>query len=127
MNLQKSLYSIAFVTIIIAGCKTTPPNQTTTTPTTSEKPTLDCGTQSPIYTADIKPILDQHCNSCYGERGAAGYSFLSMDDIKRAVKNGALLGSIKWEKGFDHMPARAAKLDDTTIKKIECWINSGMN
>jgi len=125
MTVQKSFYFIASVTLIIVGCKSTQPTPTTTT-LPPAKPIVDCGTEIPTYAVDIKPIMDQHCNSCHGENSPGGYNFSTMDNTMRAAQAKAFLGSIKHEGHYDQMPARAAKLDDLTIRKIECWVNTGM-
>lgn len=124
MTLKKSFYCIALVSLTIAGCKTTQPNQTTST--TPAKPPLDCGTQTMTYIADIKPILDQHCNKCHSDRSPGGYNFKTYENTVKAAGDKEFLGSIKWEGHYDHMPAMAAKLDDSTIQKIECWVKNGM-
>ncbi|HRG51854.1 MAG TPA: hypothetical protein PLL00_03390 [Bacteroidia bacterium] len=124
MTLKKSIYSIALATLIMIGCKTTPPVQTTTT--TPPKPVLDCGTTVLTFAGDIKPILDQHCNKCHRDRSPGGYNFSTYENTVKAAGDKEFLGSIKWEGYYDHMPAMAAKLDDATIKKIECWVNTGM-
>lgn len=123
MNICKISIAILIAPFLVIGCKTTKPAETTATTT---KPKVDCGTQIPVYTTDIKPIFDTHCNSCHGKRAAGGYDLRLMEDITRGANNGELLGTIKWEGHYPHMPARANKLDDATIKKIECWIQTGM-
>jgi len=124
MTLKKSIYFIAFTAIILGGCKTSQSGQTNATPAT--KPVLDCGTAVPTYLVDIKPILDQHCNKCHRDRSPGGYNFGTYENTVKAAGDKEFLGSIKWEGYYDHMPANAAKLDDGTINKIECWVNNGM-
>lgn len=122
MNTRKFLIAVSLAPLMLIGCKTTKPSETTS----ATKPKVDCGTEIPVYTTDIKPILDIHCNNCHGKRAAGGYDLRVMADITRAASNGDLLGTIKWEGHYPHMPAQAPKLDDATIKKIECWIQTGM-
>lgn len=123
MNIRKFFITMFVTPFIIAGCKTTKPAETSTT---AIKPKVDCGTQIPVYTVEIKPILDVHCNNCHGKRAAGGYDLRILEDVTRSANNGSLLGTIKWEGYYPHMPAMAAKLDDATINKIECWIQTGM-
>lgn len=123
MNTRKFLNAFFIAPFFMMSCKTHKPAATTATTT---KPKVDCGTEIPVYTTDIKPILDMHCNNCHGKGAAGGYDLRLMEDITRGANNGELLGTIKWEGYYPHMPARAAKLDDATIKKIECWIQTGM-
>lgn len=118
------LVSLVLATVII-GCKS--PKETTTVKTVTPPPApFDCSAKNLAFTADIKPVFEANCTSCHGYGGAAGYDFQTITDISRAAKNGDLLGTIKWEKGFKKMPAHAEQLDATTISKIECWINNGM-
>lgn len=126
MNIRKIIIPSLLVSFAIVSCKTT--KQTETTVVTPPKKTgIDCGAEIPVYLTDIKPIFEKNCNRCHGStRQAANLDFTKMTDIKKTVDNGELLGTIKWAEGFSHMPARADKLDDQTIKKIECWIQTGM-
>jgi hypothetical protein len=123
MNLKKLIIPCLFAPFIIIGCKTTKPVETVATP----KPAVDCSGLMPVYELDIKPVFEKKCNNCHGpRRSAAGYNFTVMDDIYKSVKNGELLGTIKWEAHYPQMPQQMDKLDDATIKRIECWIINGM-
>jgi cytochrome c5 len=121
MNLKKLIIPSLLVPFIIMSCKTTKPVETATT-----KPTVDCSGTMPIYELDIKPVFEKKCNNCHGKRAAGGYDFTNTEDINRAATNGELLGTIKWEDHYPQMPRQMDKLDDITIKKIECWILGGM-
>ncbi len=123
MNLKKLIIASLFLPFSITGCKTTSkPVETAAT-----KPSVDCSGTMPVYELDIKPVFQQKCNNCHGpKRAAAGYDFTIMDDINKAAMNGELLGTIKWERHYPQMPQQMDKLDDITIKKIECWILNGM-
>jgi cytochrome c5 len=124
MNIRSSIICTLFIASVIFGCKTTQ-NSTASDvkPTTSA---VDCGSQIPSYESDIKPIFDKNCNHCHGERSAGGYDLRKIADITKAANKGELLGTIKWEAYYPHMPVKADKLDDATIKKIECWVQNGM-
>jgi hypothetical protein len=121
MNAKKLIIASLLVPFIIIGCKTSKPVETAVT-----KTPVDCSGTMPIYELDIKPVFEKKCNNCHGKRAAGGYNFTIMDDINRAATNGELLGTIKWERHYPQMPAQMDKLDDGTIKKIECWILGGM-
>ena len=138
--MKKTIILAGALLFMIAACKT--PSKTAASADTKPKdetkkeqpksndggvviaPKSDCG--NPSYSMDIKIIVATNCINCHGENGAGGYSFNSINEIKRAAQNGALLGSIKHKAGFDKMPRNAPQLDDKTISKIECWINTGM-
>jgi mono/diheme cytochrome c family protein len=82
---------------------------------------------TPTYESDIKGVIATYCTKCHGEKAKGGYNFLLLPDLKRAGKNGDLVGVIKWKRGYPKMPAHADKLDDKTIHLIECWVMGGMN
>ena len=116
---------IAIVTLIacsIAACKTS--KETTTKITTAAQ--VDCTSSTLTYASGIKAIIETNCARCHNENEKAGYNFLTLESVKKAAENGELMRSIKHEKGIDPMPAYADKLDDSTIGKIQCWINNGM-
>ncbi len=122
--MKKSLFIITCLSLSIAACKTAQEAPKAET-VAIIKPALDCSTQGGAY-ADIKPIIDQHCTSCHGYNGADGLNFLTVVDVRKAAKEGELVGCIKHQKGFPNMPANAAQLNQADIDKIECWVNNGM-
>lgn len=87
-----------------------------------------CDTTSTAYSAEIKPILDQFCNTsgCHNATSvAAGYNFESYDNVKNAALGSRFLGSIRHESGFSSMPKGSDKLTDCQIQKIEIWVRKG--
>ena len=68
----------------------------------------------------IFPILNLNCmnGSCHGQ-------FDDYEYIKRYVDNDKLLGSIQHKKGYSAMPKNEARLADSLIVKISCWIQNG--
>ena len=120
--MKKIILSTVILASIVAGCKTTKP-----TATVAPAAALDCSSNNALtYNGDIKAILQTHCTKCHNTNNKAGYNFLTLESVKKGVSNGELLGTIKHSKGFPKMPAFAAKMDQATIDKIECWINNGM-
>ncbi len=114
---------IVLVTIGVAtllACKTTKKQ------VAKSEPVIDCNGKNFSYNTDIKPLFEKYCNRCHSDGGAGGYDFTFMDDIRKAGRNGDLLGTVKWKRGYPKMPRRAARLDSTTVAKIECWIVNGM-
>ncbi len=87
---------------------------------------IDCSNMNLSFITDIKPIFETHCTKCHNEGRKGGYNFTYSAEIKTALRSGQLLGAVKWQKGFPHMPADGAQLDLNTIIKIECWYNTGM-
>lgn len=121
--MKKFIFLAIIGAITIVACKTK--KETVKTEAATPKPAMDCSSKGLTYAA-IKPIFEKHCTSCHGYGGAGGLNFESLADIKRAAGNGELMGTIKWQRGFPKMPARAEQLDQATIETIECWINNGM-
>jgi cytochrome c5 len=122
-NMKKTFFLAATVAITSAACKSSKEVSKTETPVV--KSTVDCAVSGLTYAA-IKPILEGNCNSCHSNGGAGGLDFTVFADVKKAAQKGELLGTIKHASGFPKMPARAEKLDQASIDKIECWIKNGM-
>ncbi len=121
--MKKVTLTVLAAIMVLAACN----SAKKTTETAATKPKMDCGNPAPTYAGDIKGIIAANCIGCHGEGGKGGYNFGSLDDVKRAGKNGDLVGVVKWSAGFAKMPARTAQLDAQTIAKIECWVSGGMN
>lgn len=118
---MKKIVSIVTIALalFIVSCKTKKAS--------TETSTSACVT-TPTYTADIKPIIDASCGTtCHSaQKRKAGIDLSTYESVKENAAQKRFLGAIKHEQGFDPMPAYAAKLDDATIQKIECWIKGGM-
>jgi mono/diheme cytochrome c family protein len=120
--MKKIIIASTAIALIFAACKST--KQTTTV---APAAALDCSSNKNLtYNTDIKTIIQTNCSKCHNTNNKAGYNFLTLESVKKAASNGQLLGTIKHSKGFPKMPAFAAKMDQATIDKIECWINNGM-
>lgn len=120
--MKKTTLSGFLLLMVFTTCKTTKQPEKVVV----AKPPPDCSTMAPTYSFDIRPVFETFCLNCHGEEGDGGYSFTRISEIKRAAQSGALLGSIKWQKGYSRMPEHGEQLDANTINKIECWINNGM-
>lgn len=121
--MKKTIVFSILVLTTLAACKT---KEKSVTEKAVEKPKLDCTGKAYAFNADIKPIMYQYCVSCHNTNFKAGYNFQQESSVKKAAQSGHLLGTIKHEHGFSNMPAMSAKLDQSIIDKIECWINNGM-
>ncbi len=128
---MKKIVSASFVVLsVLAACKSTKKTTAISIAPKSEFPMvfmpLDCSSKTLTYSADIKSIIEPNCANCHNETYKSGYNFLTIESVKKSAASGHLLGSIKQLRGYDPMPDNAAKFDQATIDKIECWINSGM-
>ena len=77
------------------------------------------------YTQDVKPIIDLNCSTsgCHDASTAGGYSFISYVSV--SANASAILSVINHESGFTPMPYGTGKLADSTIQRINCWIQQG--
>ena len=123
--MKKTAVTLIIISMVIGACKVSK-NQEDTKKETPVASVVNCDATDYSYAKDIKPILEAHCNSCHSDGGTGGYDFTVIADVKKAAKNGELIGTIKWEKGYPRMPIGAAQVDDASIAKIECWINKGL-
>lgn len=85
-----------------------------------------CTGVTPTYTNDIKAIYDASCASsgCHGANGAAGIQLNTYTNCKMA-NDARILGCIEHAAGYNAMPQGSAKLSDTQIQKVYCWIQNG--
>jgi len=119
--MKKIVFTSLAIAAVLMACKTTK------APTASTPPPapLDCASTAYTYEKDIRPIMEQNCTNCHNENMKAGYNFFDVASVKQAAGNGYLLGTTKHKTGYDQMPPNEP-LDQQTINKIECWINTGM-
>ena len=99
-----------------------PTNTTTTTA---------CDTTNAKFTTFVKPLMDSKCASsgCHNAATASsGANLSSYTGVKNYItsQKTAFLGSIKHSPAFSTMPKGDLKLPDCDIKKLEVWINAGM-
>lgn len=93
-----------------------------------ENNTVDCTNINPIYNNEIAPIFNANCatSGCHGPIfPASGIDLSNYFGARSASLNGKVLKSVKHESGAKAMPQNAAKLADSNIRLIECWIRNG--
>ena len=87
-----------------------------------------CDTTGTIsYTTQVKPILENWCNSCHGGTAQAGggISLSAFNSVKNTATNGTLVGSIEHGSGYSAMPKNANKLSSCQIATIRKWVDNG--
>ena len=105
------LSSILAVIITISACK-------------KSVATNDCTGTTSTYTTNVKPILDANCVTCHnGSNKSGGYDLSTYSHAKNAKD--AIAGAVQHASGFSPMPKGGSKLDDATIKLINCWSQNG--
>lgn len=86
-----------------------------------------CDTTAVSFSAEIVPILSNHCYGCHSNLNApifgGGLSFQDHEDVARYSER--IVGAINHRDGFEPMPRGAARLDPCPINLIEAWVNAG--
>lgn len=89
----------------------------------------DCGTVDHKFQDHILPIFTGNCafSGCHDDATAsAGYAWTSYENIAQVDRLQNILSAIRWESGTTNMPFGFPNpLPDSTIHKIECWVNAG--
>ncbi len=89
-----------------------------------------------LYSQQIQPLFEEHCQGCHtGESGQGGYDLSTAEGLLRGGKSGQAIipgnaqGSLLY-KLVNHeqepaMPYKESKLSPEAIALIEVWINTG--
>lgn len=89
-----------------------------------------CDSVAATYDKDIASIFNSNCatSGCHEDKSTApkGIKLANYDQVKAATGFPAFMKSIKHEAGATAMPVGKAKLSDTTIAIIQCWIDGGL-
>jgi hypothetical protein len=93
--------------------------------------TTTCDTTTAKFATFVKPLMDSKCatSGCHNAASAsAGCNLSTHTSIKNYVtsQKATFLGSMKQTSAYSSMPKGGAKLPDCDIKKLEVWINAGM-
>ncbi len=78
------------------------------------------------YTSNIQTFLTLNCSTsgCHNANSnAAGYVFETYAQAEEHAD--IILSVIRHESGVSAMPQGGPKLADSTIRKMNCWINQG--
>ena len=88
---------------------------------------LNCSTAN-SYSNNIKGLVDMNCaKTCHSaNRHADGIDLSTYELLKEEALKPRFLAAIKHQMIATPMPLKAAKLSDSTIQVIECWIVNGM-
>lgn len=73
------------------------------------------------FSNDVLPIIQNHCTGCHDNSN--GYTFTNYQNISSHYQE--IVGSMKGN-GYQLMPQGEGPLPDTTIQKIQCWVNQGL-
>lgn len=87
--------------------------------------------QTPTYTADIQPIIAQHCSACHQPGGVGPFSLLTYQDVAKRSKFIAKVTQIRYmppfpaDRQFQHY-ANERGLSESEINTIQSWVKGGM-
>ncbi len=114
-SIYTSLFVISALLVSVQACK---PKKTVT------MSKADC---SATYTKDVAPIINKYCaGSCHSAtKKAYGIDLSNYEMVKEEAMKKRFMGSIKHEGLYPQMPKKGAKLSDSTISVINCWIEGG--
>ena len=122
----KSL-AIAFLFIgLVSSCGTKKAAEVVQSTPTAEKK-VNCNASN-SYTSNIKGLVDMHCaKTCHSaSRHADGIDLSTYETLTEEAIKPRFMAAIKHQMLATPMPLKAAKLSDSTIQVIECWIENGM-
>lgn len=88
----------------------------------------ECDTTNVTFSGSVFPLIQTKCEGCHsGANPQGGVALTNFNQVRAAVNNGSLLGSITHAAGFTAMPypAGSAKLPDCDIRMIQIWIENG--
>lgn len=95
--------------------------------TTNCVSTGPCEINTPVsFKNDIIPIIDNYCYGCHNTADPqGGYSYSTHSETLKSVDDGTLLGSIRFESGYEAMPENSNKMPSCNIDLIRVWIEEG--
>jgi len=111
---------------LVASCGSKKTTEVVQSTPTVVKKTICNATNS--YTNNIKGLVDMHCaKSCHSaSRHADGIDLSTYEMLTEEAIKPRFMAAIKHQMLATPMPLKAAKLSDSTIQVIECWIENGM-
>lgn len=86
----------------------------------------ECNVTSAAYTADIVPLLKDHCYQCHrNERQDGNVNVEGYVNAKIYADNGSLYGTANHETGYSVMPTSGVKIPFCDLEKLRMWIENG--
>ena len=86
-----------------------------------------CDSLSVSYAQYIQPIISLHCSDavCHGDSSTSDIYLRNYEEVKKEAELGVFLKAVKHEKGASWMPFNQARLPESDLDLIECWIQDG--
>ncbi len=91
-------------------------------------PVDSCGLPNIVsYQNDVLPLLEKHyCIACHETADpAGGITLEGYGRVVPYVEDGSLLGSIRYEQGYESMPRVYDRMPDCEVEVIAKWIEQG--
>lgn len=90
--------------------------------------TTSCDTNLFTFSADIKPLIDQHCVGCHsGSNPNKGVLLTNYNEISAVASTGQLYGVITASPGFQQMPPANTLSDCEKTKFVKWYLNGYPN
>ena len=79
------------------------------------------------YTNSINALLDARCatSGCHNASAAGGINLSNYAGAKNAFQNRNALCSVHQGNDCQPMPNSGAKLSDSELNKLDCWVQNG--
>lgn len=86
----------------------------------------ECNTENISYSADVRPVIQNHCQGCHsGAAPSAGIDLSAYNGVQTLAADGRLYGVIVPLAGYVPMPYNGTPLNDCVVDQIKSWIDAG--
>ncbi|MCT4582434.1 MAG: hypothetical protein N4A35_13550 [Flavobacteriales bacterium] len=120
---------VSFLVVIFLGCKKDKAIELVQVDDDNGAISLSyCDTVTVSFVNTVKPIFIQNCatSGCHNAASSAsGYVFEDYAQISDSLTFNRVLKAVKHEPGVSSMPKFQAKLNDSLIQQLECWLAQG--
>jgi hypothetical protein len=116
------IISIAILCIALYACKKNAVS-------TDYAASAVCSGTTPTYTNYVSSIINNSCATSGCHNNASSKAGISLEGFANASNqfktNSKNLTAIHYGSGVEAMPKSAAKLADSIINKLDCWVKNG--
>ncbi|MCB0622823.1 MAG: hypothetical protein KDC43_02575 [Saprospiraceae bacterium] len=85
-----------------------------------------CDPENASFAANIFPVINTYCVGCHNDNlSEAGINLKDYQHIRAVALSGQLLGTIRYESGYQPMPPSGGQLNDCYVTQIQKWIDEG--
>jgi hypothetical protein len=86
-----------------------------------------CDSNSFKFSANIQPLLENHCTGCHsGPNPPNAVNLTTYDGVRFVAAGGLLYGVVAHLPGYDPMPKGSGQLSVCEIAQIRKWVQAGM-